>query len=65
MMEVPMKQVISAAVFAVLWTAFMVSWSGIYSAGNIAILGTIGAAIGALFAWIVERRQRSEHKPCP
>lgn len=44
--ETPLK--LSSIMFAVLWTAWMVWWSGAFSAANIAIM----SACGALAAWL-------------
>ena len=44
--ETPLK--LSAIVFALLWTAWMVWWSGIFNAVNVGIL----AASGTLAAWL-------------
>ena len=44
--ETPLK--LSAIMFAVLWTAWMVWWSGIFDAVSIGIL----AASGMLAAWL-------------
>jgi hypothetical protein len=44
--ETPLK--LSSIAFAVLWTAWMVWWSGVFSAVNIGIM----AVCGVLAAWL-------------
>ena len=44
--ETPLKM--SSIAFAILWTAWMVCWSGVFKLVNIVIL----AACGALAAWL-------------
>lgn len=55
-----MKPVLTAIAYSVLWTAFMVWWSGIHSTSNIVILGAIGLAIGSLFASMACRLKRPD-----
>jgi hypothetical protein len=50
--ETPLK--LNAIAFAVLWTAWMVWWSGIFDFANIAIL----TASGVLAAWLWFRAMR-------
>ena len=44
--ETPLK--LSSIAFAILWTAWMVWWSGVFSAVHIGIM----TACGALAAWL-------------
>jgi hypothetical protein len=59
-MTSPLRFTLAALVFAVLWTVFMVLWSGDYSAVNVVILSVCGLVAGFAWAWAmawVERRR--------
>ena len=50
--DTPLK--LSSIAFAVLWTAWMIWWSGIFSAVNIGLLTAVGALAGWL--WFLAMR---------
>jgi hypothetical protein len=49
------RQIGSALLFAVLWTAFMVWWSGDTGAANVIILSVCGALVAAAWAFAMKR----------
>jgi hypothetical protein len=55
-----LNRIVSALVFAVLWTAFMLWWSypdkGV---AHVAILSAIGVALGVFWFWLSGRRRAS------
>jgi hypothetical protein len=56
--ETPLK--LSSIGFAILWTAWMIWWSGEFDLGNIGILTACGALVGWLWflgmRWFFRRR---------
>jgi len=64
-MTSPRRFILSALIFAALWTVFMVLWSGDYGVANIAILSIGGLITGFAWAWAmawVERRRTARAK---
>ncbi|MCP3472492.1 hypothetical protein NLM33_19455 [Bradyrhizobium sp. CCGUVB1N3] len=55
-----------AAIFTVLWTTWMMWWSGSYSSANLVILAACGAAVGYVWyramRWQLERMGMLPHK---
>jgi len=55
-----------AIIFTLLWTAWMMLWSGSFSSANAAILAMCGAAVGYLWhramRWQFERMGMLPHK---
>jgi len=55
-----------AATFTVLWTAWMMWWSGSYSSANLVILALLGTLVGYLWyramRWQFERMGMLPHK---
>jgi hypothetical protein len=49
---------LSAAMFAVLWTAGMIWWGGDYATARIVILSIAGALAGFLWYWFMAKWQR-------
>jgi hypothetical protein len=49
---------LSAAMFAVLWSAGMIWWSGDYSLPRIVIFSIAGAIGGLLWFWLMAKWQR-------
>jgi hypothetical protein len=49
---------LSAAMFAVLWSAGMIWWSGDYSVPRIVIFSIAGAIGGLLWYWLMAKWQR-------
>jgi hypothetical protein len=47
--------------FAVLWTTFMIYWSGDYSIVNILIFTICGAGAGYLWYWLMGKYQSWQH----
>ena len=49
---------LSAAMFAVLWSAGMIWWRGDYSAAGVVIFSIAGAIAGVLWYWLMAKWQR-------
>lgn len=49
---------LSAAMFAVLWTAGMIWWGGDYTAPRVVIFLIAGAIAGLLWYWLMAKWQR-------
>ena len=49
------RPIVAALLFAVLWTVFMIWWSGDTGPVNIAILSVCGVAVGAAWVWAMKR----------
>ena len=58
---------LSSIVFAVLWTGWMIWWSGIYDAANIIILTVCGSVAGYLWyrtmRWLFRRKNLLDVHP--
>jgi membrane associated rhomboid family serine protease len=64
-MTSPHRFALAALVFAVLWTIFMVLWSGDYGVVNVVILSVGGLIAGFAWAWAmawIERRRAARAK---